>query len=398
LNESARNMGKPSVLVLGADQRVQAEIHRALKDIATVASAPATETHNLKEYILSAPGAVLVCVGNDPRGSFGVVSELCAGGLRVIVVSSSKDPDLILQAMRAGAREFVLDGDHEGLRRAVREQARTPEGESPRGSVMTLFPTRGGVGATSIATNVAGALQRRGESVCLLDFDLYLGDVLSFLDLPGTFSITDVLANMSRLDRDLLDTSVMRHPSGVRVLAQSGKVEEAEHVRPADMPSLFGFLRRHYDRIVVDGVRGFDEMSLAVLDASQKIVMILTQDVPAVRNTKRCLDLFRRLGYGEGKIMLVLNRFQKDSKITPDVIAETVGCPVSHTVGNDFAAAIESINRGLLLYDASPRSRLTKDIEALAPVLSGQAKEAGRRGGFLWNLLTKRENGAPGTS
>jgi pilus assembly protein CpaE len=391
---------KPSVLIIGADSKMQAELHRALKDVATVASAPADQTSKAKDFIQSNPGAILVVLGMNAMASFQLVNQLAQANQRVIVVSEIKDSDLILQAMRAGAREFVVGGDHEGLRRAVREQAKAPE-DTTRGMVMTLFPTRGGVGATSIAANVAGAMQRRGETICLLDFDLYLGDVLSFLDLPGTFSITDVLSNMSRLDRDLLDTSVMRHPSGVRVLAQSGKVEEAEHVRPADVPSLLGFLRRHYDRIIVDGVRGFDEMSLSVLDASQKIVMVLTQDVPAVRNTKRCLDLFRRLGYPEGKIMLVLNRYQKDSKITPDVIADTVGAPVAATVANDFAAAIESINRGLMLSDAAPRSRLTKDIDALAPVLQGHVKEGIRRGGFLRNLWSKREddeNGAPGSS
>jgi pilus assembly protein CpaE len=229
--------------------------------------------------------------------------------------------------------------------------------------------------------------------------DLHLGDVLSFLDLPGTFSITDVLANAGRLDRDLLDASVMRHPSGLRVLAQSGKVEEADQVRAQDVTQLIAFLRRHYERIVIDGVRGFDELSLAVLDSSQKLLMVLTQDVPAVRNTKRCLDLFRRLGYGDAKVQLVLNRFQKDSKITPEVITETVGLPVAHTLSNDFAAAIESINRGLLLYDLAPRSKLTRDIELLAPLLAGRKRDGERRPGFLRGLLSKKgENGAAGTS
>jgi pilus assembly protein CpaE len=137
-----------------------------------------------------------------------------------------------------------------------------------------------------------------------------------------------------------------------------------------------------------------------VLDASQKLLMVLTQDVPAVRNTKRCLDLFRRLGYGDAKVQLILNRYQRDSKITPEVIADTVGLPVAHTLSNDFAAAIESINRGLLLYDIAPRSKLTKDIELLAPLLSGQPPVGARRsGGFFRSLLSKKgENGATGTS
>jgi pilus assembly protein CpaE len=390
---------KPLILVIGAEGPTQTEIIKALKDVASVTAIPADPGVEFRDHLNLSPGAVIAAVGYPFGASFPMVAELAASGVRVIVVSHTKDSELILQAMRAGAREFVVQSDHDGLRRAVREQAKPSEESGPRGTVITLFPTRGGVGATSIATNVAGALQRRGERVCLLDMDLHLGDVLSFLDLPGTFSITDVLANAGRLDRDLLDASVMRHPSGLRVLAQSGKVEEADQVRAQDVTQLIAFLRRHYERIVIDGVRGFDELSLAVLDSSQKLLMVLTQDVPAVRNTKRCLDLFRRLGYGDAKVQLVLNRFQKDSRITPEVIAETVGLPVAHTLSNDFAAAIESINRGLLLYDLAPRSRLTKDIELLAPLVAGRKRDGAQRGGFFRGLLSKKgENGAAGTS
>ena len=392
-------MSKPLIVIVGGDARTQAEIGRALKEIAQVSAITAEGGVNLPELIASNPSAVIAAVGYPFGASFPLVAELAAAGARVIVAGPNKDPDLILQSIRAGARDFVTGSDQDEIRRVVREQAKPVEDSGPRGTAITLFPTRGGVGATSLATNLAGAMQRRGDRVCLLDFDLHLGDVLSFLDLPGTYSITDVLTNMGRLDKDLLDASVMRHPSGVRVLAQSGKVEEADQVRGGDIPALLAFLRKHYDRVVVDGVRGFDELSLAILDASQKVLMVLTQDVPAVRNTKRCLDLFRRLGYGDTKVQLVLNRYQKDSKITPEVIADTVGLPVTHTLSNDFASAIESINRGLLLYDVAPRSRLTKDIEALAPLLAGAPLMGQRRSGFFSKLLSKKgDNGATGTS
>jgi pilus assembly protein CpaE len=179
------------------------------------------------------------------------------------------------------------------------------------------------------------------------------------------------------------------------VLAQSGKIEEAEAVRAADVVAMLELLRRHYGHLVIDGVDGFDEMSLAILDASQQIVMVLTQDVPAVRSTKRCLELFRRLGYDERKVKLVVNRYQRQSKISSEVIAEAVGLPVTHTLSNDFASAIESINRGLMLADLAPRSPLTRDIEALAPVLGGMTNGHERRG-FLRGLWSRKgSDGSP---
>jgi pilus assembly protein CpaE len=391
-------MSKPSILLLGADQEGELALRRALQEVADVTASAARPERAVDEYRRVSPQVTLVALAGDPQAAFRQVAALTGAGASVVVIGASKDPDLILGAMRAGAREFVVASDVPELVRVVTAQARPADVQAGLGAVITLFPPRGGVGATTLGVNLAAALARRGERVCLLDFDLYLGDVLSFLDLPGSYSITDVLANLAvgRLDGELLDTSVVRHSSGLRVLAQSGKAEEAESVRAADLVPMLEFLRRHYSYLVVDGVNGFDERSLAVLDASQLIVMVLTQDVPSVRSTKRCLELFRRLGYDDRKVKLVLNRYQRSSKITQAVIAEAVGMPVAHTVSNDFSSAIESINRGMVLQDLAPRSPLTRDIDALAPLLSGQQGGAEGKRGFLSGLWSKKgNNGTP---
>src|SRR5688572_505724 len=156
-------MSRPLILIVGGEARTQAEVTRALKEIATVTAVSADPGINLAEQLGGNPSAVIAAVGYPGGASFAIVADLAAAGARVIVVSPTKDPDLILQAMRAGAREFVMESDHDGIRRAVREQAKPVEDVGPRGTAITLFPTRGGVGATSIATNVAGAMQRRGE-------------------------------------------------------------------------------------------------------------------------------------------------------------------------------------------------------------------------------------------
>jgi pilus assembly protein CpaE len=391
-------MSKPSILLLGADQEGELALRRALQEVADLTASAARPERAVDEYRRVSPQVTLVALAGDPEAAFRQVAALTGAGARVVVIGGSKDPDLILGAMRAGAREFVVASDLAELVRVVTAQARPADAQPGLGAVITLFPPRGGVGATTLGVNLAAALARRGERVCLLDFDLYLGDVLSFLDLPGSYSITDVLANLAvgRLDGELLDTSVVRHGSGLRVLAQSGKAEEAESVRAADLVPMLEFLRRHYSYLVIDGVNGFDERSLAVLDASQLIVMVLTQDVPSVRSTKRCLELFRRLGYDDRKVKLVLNRYQRSSKITPAVIAEAVGIPVTHTVSNDFSSAIESINRGMVLQDLAPRSPLTRDIDALAPLLAGQQGGAEGKRGFLSGLWSKKgSNGTP---
>lgn len=383
-------MQKTTVLIVGADQTVEGNLRKALQNMAQIVTSAVRPEQVADEFRRVNPGVVLVAVSPQTPHNFGYIYNVTAAGGVVIVVSQTKDSDLILRAMRSGAREFVVDSDIDEIQMAVRAQAVDLESH-PDGSVITVFPAKGGVGATMIATNLAGALQRRGLRVCLIDLDLHLGDVVSFMDIAGSYSIGDLLSNLARLDRDLLETSITKHSSGVAVLAHSGKMEEAEHIKPADIGKLLAVLRQHYDRVIVDGVRGFDEMALAALDASQVLLMVMTQDVPAIRNGQRCLELFGRLGYDQQKVKLILNRYQKASKITLEVIADTLKVPVAHTISNDFVSIIDAINRGVLLVEAAPRARLTQDIADLAPIVSGEAPvEKAAPKGFLRGLLSRR--------
>ncbi len=377
-------------MLLGMDDAQHADLRLALKDVANVVRSKTPAELIADEYRSVNPGAAIVSVRPDTPQRFGLIHNISAAGGVVIVVSEAKDPELILRSMRAGAREFVLESDHEELRLAVRTHAKVTFGTGEIGQVITIFGAKGGVGATAIATNLAGAMQRRSLRVCLVDLDLYLGDVLAFLDIPGSYSITDVLANMSRLDRDLLASSVTKHRSGINVLAQSSKVEEAEQIKGPEIAALLEFLRRNYDFVIVDGVRGFDEISLAALDGSQHVFMTLTQDVPAVRNGQRCLELFGRLQYDQNRIKLLLNRYQKASKITIEVVGETLGQPLTHTISNDFLLLIDAINRGVLLTEVAPRAKITQDIEGLIPHLLPEKAPRLRRQSLLGTLFGKK--------
>jgi pilus assembly protein CpaE len=322
------------------------------------------------------PDVAVLSAARDEDAAFRLAAALAAGGTRVLVVGR-KDPDLILRALRSGACEFVVSGDHDELRRAVRRRFGSDRAEGARGSVVAVFGAKGGTGATSVATNLAGALAQGGERVCLLDVDPNLGDVLSALDMPPGFSTSDLLSNLRRLDRELLDGSVQRHRSGVAVLAPSDDQETATAVRPEAIASALGFLRAHYRLVVADGLHGFGEASLGVLDASDLVLLVTTQEVTAVRDAGRCLDLFRRIGYGDEKIQVVLNRYDRASRVTPDVVVETLGVPVAATLANDHRAISDAIGRGDLVTAVAPRSQLARDLAGLATLVAPEA--AGRR-------------------
>jgi pilus assembly protein CpaE len=383
-------MQKPNVILVGASDALEADLKMALRDVCTLTPCNVPAELIADEYRRLNPGAAIVVVSAQTPQRFGLIYNIVAASGVVIVVSPTKDPELILRSMRAGAREFVLESDHEELKLAVRSQAQVTEPVDGNGAVITIFGAKGGVGCTTIACNLAGSLQAAGARVCIIDLDFHLGDVLSFMDVAGNYSITDLLQNMSRLDRELLETSMMRHPTGVNVLAQSGKMEEAEQIKGTDIGNLLNFLRKHYNYVLLDGVKGFDEISLAALDGSQHVLMVLTQDVPAVRNGQRCLELFGRLGYDQTKVKLILNRYQKSSKITLEVVADTLKVPVSHAIANDFVSVIDAINRGLLLRDAAPRARLTQDIQGLTALVAGSRRDQAPRKSFLGGLFGKK--------
>jgi pilus assembly protein CpaE len=377
-----------AVLMVGMAREAEEGLSSALGQHQVIRSAgDAAAARNL----LHAARPVVAIVrldGTRPAEALELVRELSAKEIEVVTVGAQKDPEIILAAMRAGAREYLTDRELEPLERIVQHLLVTA-GSLRFGRITAILPAKGGMGATTLATNLAGALHRQDKRVCLVDLDLELGDVLSFLDVRGSYSLADVAANTRRLDRNLLDQSLPRHASGVWVLSQAEKVDEGEGLDPEKVATVLRYLRPQYDHLILDGVHGFGDIVLAALDLADRIVLVVTQEVPAVRNAQRCAEILARLGYGPDRIMLVVNRFQRGSTITPQVIAETVKLPVSATVGNDFPSLSRAVNRGVLLWDEAPRSVVAKDVEALAVLMAPRAVEA-RRPSMLKRLFAPK--------
>lgn len=332
--------------------------------------------------------AVISLGGAQPAEALELVGELSGFGVPTVGFAHRKDPELILAAMRAGAREFLVTGEERLLAKAVQEILEA-SGTVHLGTITVVLPAKGGVGSTVVATHLAGGLQRRDKRVCLADVDLELGDALTFLEVSGTYTFADVAANDRRLDRELLDSSVPRHSSGVWVLSQSEKVVEAERLGAEGVVRVLRFLRHHYDHIVLDGLRGFDDMALASLDLADRIVLLVTQEVPAVRSAQRRADLLRRLGYDASRIVVAVNRYQRRSNITRQVIEETLQLPVAATIDNDFRAVTHAINRGVLVWEESKRSPIGRDFDALADRLDDGERELKPEGLLSRLFVTK---------
>jgi len=375
-------MNEPlSVVLLGASPERRQLVVAALDGVASVKFGASP---------LAAAGALIVLVdlgGQDLESSLHLLEDVGVSepAAALVALGTNKDAGLILRAMRAGAREFAVPEAAGELAAIVSALAGQKKAREPRGTIVSIFPAKGGTGATTIATNLAGALVEENRRVILVDVDAQFGDVLVFLDMASTYSIAEVVKNLHRLDRDLLLSSLTRHASGVSVLAQADSLGDVPAIEALQITVVLQFLARHFDFVICDGIRGFDDLSVAVLDASDKIELLLTQDVPSLKNAKHLLEVFDRLGYDPKKIDLVVNRFHKDASIDLHAVAENLGAEPRATLANDYASAMDAMNRGVLLGQVAPRSKLTADIARLAALLSGITPPV--RVGFLRSLF-----------
>ena len=257
-----------------------------------------------------------------------------------------------------------------------------------RGQLLVFFGCRGGAGATMLSVNVASSLARAGASVCVVDLDLQLGDVFVALDLEPNTSIASLAREMDVLDAAALRRRLIRHDSGVFALSQTGRLDDVDPELVERLPALLAVLLVHFDHVVVDGVRDFGDAALPVLDMADRIALVLTQDVQATRRAARVTQLFRKLGYPESKIQLVLNRHSGRAPVEESEIERVLSMPVAATVRNDYPRLRQALDEGALLHDIARTAPVTRDVEALARILFSESRpRPPARPGFLARLL-----------
>jgi pilus assembly protein CpaE len=300
----------------------------------------------------------------SPRQSLRVVSfsngiEPATIPTGILVLEPDPEPDV---APAASAQRFAQSSGFE---------MPAPLG---RGKIMCVFGCRGGAGATMLAVNVAAALGKGGKSVVLVDLDLQLGDVFVALDLDAPTSIASLSREVKSLDGAALRRRLVRHDSGVYVLSQTGRLDDIDEGLAERIPGLLSALAEHFDYVVVDGVRDFGDHALAALDVADKVAMVVTQDVQAVRRASRVAQLFRRLGYPDRKIHVVLNRHSPKATVDEKEIERVLALPVSATIRNDYARLRKALDQGSLLHDTARGSGVHRDVELVARALLADPK------------------------
>jgi pilus assembly protein CpaE len=258
-------------------------------------------------------------------------------------------------------------------------QAAQAASDAIRSRTIVVYAPKGGVGKTTVAFNLAVALGQAGTRTALIDGSLQFGDLRSLLRVPADApSILDLPTD--RIGESDLQDVLWRDPSGIDILLAPPRVEMAEMVSVRDVEKALSLLRRIYGAVVVDMPSALGDVPLALLDAADTILEIVTYDSTTIRNTLAVADAFRAIGYPASKVRYVVNRADSTGGIAAEDLARAIGRVPEHTIVSDGMLVVQANNEGVPFVVTSPGSQISRDIAALAAALvAAPVAAAGRR-------------------
>jgi pilus assembly protein CpaE len=353
------------------------------------------------------PDIGLVAIDGDPQKALDLVTRLgnASPNCAVLVVSSSNDGGLILQALRAGAKEFLTQPvrieDLLGALGRISERHFGQGDNRPRGcQVIAVAGAIGGVGTTSLAVNLGCILaQDPQNSVALIDLDLCLGDADVFLDTIPDYTLVDVAQNVTRLDFTLLKRSLTKHSCGLYLLPRPVQLEDIGLITPDDLQRVIGLLKATFTHMVLDLSKGYTAIDLIALEMANHILLTTQLDLPCLRNVVRLMMSFGNMEGLADKVKIIVNRVGiENGQITLKKAEETIGKKIFWQLPNDYRTMIEARNNGIPLIEQAPKAAITQSLIAMAKALSGDDKikapeVAGRKPGLgglfgLWPSKT----------
>ena len=347
------------ILVVDDDQSVRRLLEYTLKQEGYEVLLAADGAEGLRLWQTEEPALLLLDVLLPKLDGYQVATKIRseeAAGVHtpVIMLTSERDVEQKVRALRAGADDYLIKPFHPAelvarirsllSRFAPRE---TLVGRPPMGRLQVFYGAKGGVGTTTIAINAAIALHRElGRSVCLVDGNLQFGDHRVFLDLGlDRKSVVDVVS-APNIDAELIRQVLQRHDSGIDLLLAPPSPEMAELVTPDHMPTILEVLRQSYDYVIVDVDKHLDEVTLRILDAADQVFVVMTADLSCLKNVRLVLETIGHLGYEERKVALVLNRSNAFTGINVKAAEQALRRPIDYQVINEYRGAISALNTG----------------------------------------------------
>ncbi len=329
------------------------------------------------------PDIAFIAMDSDPQRAVKLIHETLqkAPGCSVLVSSTSTDGRLILESMRAGAKEFLTEPlraeDLATALQRVKRQAGGNVGPTSRKEHCQIFAVAGatgGVGTSSIAVNLACSLAADpANSVVLVDLDVALGDADVFLDTIPEYTLADIAQNVERLDLTLLKKSLTVHSTGVHLLPRPMQLEDVRMITPEKLQRVIGLLKTSFTHLVLDTSKSYSELDMLALRAADEVLMVTQLDLPCLRNVVRLLMTFDDDESMRTKVKVVVNRYGQDSgQISLKKARDTIGRDVYWQIPNDYRVMVEVRNNGVPLLQHAPKAAITQSIGLLGDALCGK--------------------------
>ena len=362
---------------------------------------------SMEEFELQESGAPSACdvlileIGEDPKKEFQVIHKIQDSGVvrEIFLTSPHFEPNLLLQALKAGAKEFFSqpikkDEIKEALLKFKerREKTKFDGDKKKKGKIIDVIGSKGGVGNTTLAVNLATSLIESGRSplVALIDMNLLFGEIPIFLNIESAFNWGEVARNISRLDSTYLMSILSKHSSGVYVLPSPTGLDGVNVATPEIIEILLGVMRNVFDYIVIDGGQALDDISLKILEMSDTVLLVAILSLPCLTNVKRLLWIFQKLGYPQQDIIkIIINRHhEKKSVISLTEAEESINQKIFWFVPNDYPTTMSAINQGKTLSSVAPGAEVSKNLRELAShLIEKSQKEKGK--GRFWSEIFK---------
>ena len=321
----------------------------------------------------------------------------------VVMMSVQGEADYLRRSMLAGAREFlvkpfssdeltssirqVYSRERDKLSRIAVQPAAPGGTPAPRavpggtresdepGRVIAVFGPKGGVGRTTLAVNLAvAAATELGQRTCLVDASFQFGDVGVLLNLnPKNKSVADLLPELQSGDFESLDTFLINHSAGIRVLLAPPSPEMAELITPHGVKRMLETLRMSHDLVIVDCMSSFNDTTLAILDLADTVLTMLSLEITSIKNIRLFLEVAEQLGYGSDKVRLVLNRADSSLGIRVADVEHSIGRRVDHTIVSDGRSVVYALNRGVPFVWSNKQAQVSQDVLAIARAIAGDA-------------------------
>ena len=372
-----------------------------------------------------APDVVLMDINMPDMDGIAATERLAAEvpTTAVVMMSVQGEADYLRRSMLAGAREFlvkpfssdeltssirqVYTREREKLSRIALQAAAAGGGPAARaatpqareddepGRVVAVFGPKGGVGRTTLAVNLAvAAATELGQRTCLVDASFQFGDVGVLLNLnPKNKSIADLIPELESGDVESLDSFLINHSAGIRVLLAPPSPEMAELITPNGARRMVETLRLSHDLVVVDCMSSFNDTTLAILDLADTVLTMLSLEITSIKNIRLFLEVAEQLGYGSDKVRLVLNRADSSLGIRVADVEHSIGRRVDHTIVSDGRSVVYALNRGVPFFLSNREAQVSQDILRLASAVVGSRpavvgepakKSAQKKSLFAW--------------